>query len=343
MNEREVAVWFPAIRARSGADVFTERLCTALNAHGIRAAITWLPLRAEYAPWSVPVPKPPDWATVAHVNSWLPQRFWPSDLPVVCTLHSCVHDPALTPFKRPLQRLYHRFWIERVERAALTRAQHVVAVSHYTARMAAAAFGRQQISVIPNGIDTAFFTPVVRTEPHTPFRLLYVGNWNRLKGVDMLGPIMTALGAGFALYYTADRSGRHNCYPLPGNCYCLGRLNAEALHQAYQQADALLFPSRLEGFGLVAAEAMACGLPVIAARSSSLPEVVEEGKTGLLRAVDEVDQFVAAARLLATDRGLWRRMRQAARERVETRFSEHQQVNRYLRVYTDLTDPSQRL
>lgn len=54
MSENPLAVWFPAVRSYSGADVFTERLCAGLNARGIRAEISWLPLRAEYAPWSVP-------------------------------------------------------------------------------------------------------------------------------------------------------------------------------------------------------------------------------------------------------------------------------------------------
>jgi len=331
-------VWFPAIRAHSGADVFTERLCAALNARGIRAEIHWLPLRAEYAPWSVPMPRPPGWATVAHVNSWLPQRFWPPGLPVVCTVHSCVHDPALSPFKRPLQRLYHRFWIRRVENAALTRASRVVAVSRYTAHVARAVFGFETIEVIHNGVNTDFFTPSSRELTNRPFRFLYVGNWDARKGVDVLSPILRELGDDFELVYTADRLGQHRRYPLPSNARCLGRLDAEGLRAAYAQADALLFPSRLEGLPLTVLEAMACGLPVIAASSSSLPEVVADGETGLLCPVDDVAAFVAAARRLQGDVGLWRTMRLAARERAVALFDEAKQVERYLDHYRALAD-----
>ncbi|QGU31758.1 glycosyltransferase family 4 protein [Thermochromatium tepidum] len=328
-----LGVWFPAIRAGSGADVFTERLCAALIARGVRAEITWLPLRAEYAPWSVAVPPPPEWATVAHVNSWLPQRFWPRDLQVVCTVHHSVHDPALEPFKSALQRLYHRFWIYRIEQSSLRRAQRVVTVSRYTAQAVTAAFGKRSIDVIPNGVDTDFFTPSNRELPNEPFRLLHVGNWIPRKGVDLLASILRELGEEFELVYTADRSGQHRRYPLPSNARCLGRLDAEGLRAAYTQADALLFPSRLEGFGLVAAEAMACGLPVIAASSSSLPEVVADGETGLLCPVDDVAAFVAAARRLQGDVGLWRTMRLAARERAVALFDEAKQVERYLDLY----------
>ncbi|MFN3594090.1 MAG: glycosyltransferase [Thiobacillaceae bacterium] len=71
--------------------------------------------------------------------------------------------------------------------------------------------------------------------------------------------------------------------------------------EAYRQADALLFPSRIEGLPLTVIEAMACGLPVIAAKSASLPEVVAHGATGLLCPVDDVGAYVSAPRTLAGD------------------------------------------
>lgn len=333
----EPAVWFPAVRAHSGADVFTERLCAGLNAHGIHAEITWLPLRAEFAPWSVAVPSPPAWATVVHVNSWLHPRFLPRDRPIVSTLHSCVHDPQLRPYKSLSKALYHIIWIRRIEAANLRCAAHVVAVSRYTAQAAQAAFGRQGIEVIYNGVDTDFFSPVARNQPHQPFRLLYVGNWNPLKGVDLFCPILQTLGEDFELLYTADRNGAHTPYALPANCQCIGRLNARDLVQAYQNADALLVPSRLEGFGLVAAEAMACGLPVIAANTSSLPEVIEHGKTGLLCPVDDVSAFAAAARTLAQNPARWQAMRQAARSRAVALFSAQEQLMRWIALYQSLS------
>lgn len=334
--ERSMAVWFPAVRAGSGADVFTVRLCAALNARGIRADITWLPLRAEYAPWSVPVPQPPVWATLAHVNSWLHPRFLPRDLPIVSTLHSCVHDPALLPYKRPAQALYHAAWIRRVEAANLRRAQRIVAVSHYTARAAQAAFGLQDVQVIHNGIDTTRFVPAARQAPHRPFRLLYVGNWIARKGVDLLAPVLQTLGPDFELLYTADRNGAHTRYALPPNARCMGRLDTDGLVAAYQQADALLFPSRLEGLPLTVIEAMACGLPVIVANASSLPEVVEAGVTGLLCAVDDVAAFAAAARRLASDTARWRAMREAARQRAQQHFSQERQAERWIALYLAL-------
>lgn len=327
------AIWFPAIRAGSGADVFTERLCAELNKRGIRAEITWLPLRAEYAPWTVAKPKTPAWANIVHANSWLHPRFLPNGLPVVTTLHFCVHDPALAPYKRPAQRLYHAAWIRQVEATHLARAARIVAVSHYTAQAAKAAFGLEHIEVIHNGVHTMSFKPTTRQEPNRPFRLLYVGNWSDRKGVDLLAPIMHQLGNDFELAYTADRKGAHESYALPANSHCLGRLTGKELITAYQQADALLFPSRLEGLPLTVLEAQACGLPVIATRASSLPEVVDDGVTGFLCASDDVRTFAEAACRLADDSELWLTMKQVGRQRTENNYKLETMIDLYIDMY----------
>jgi len=329
----EPAVWFPAVRAGSGTDVFTERLAEGLKARGIRAEITWLPLRAEYTPWAVPRPRPPAWANIVHANSWLHPRFLPHGLPLVTTLHSCMHDPALTPYKGPAQRLYHAAWIKRIEAAHLHCATRIVAVSHYTAQAAKAAFGLEGSEIIHNGVDTTHFQPAPRGEPNRPFRLLYVGNWSVLKGVDLLAPILSELGSDFELAYTSDRNGRHERFALPPNSSCLGRLSGEALTATYQQADALLFASRLEGLPLTVLEAQSCGLPVIAARVASLPEVVEDGVTGLLCPQDDVRAFANAVRRLAVGPDLWRGMRKAASQRAENTFSLDAMVDGYRMLY----------
>lgn len=330
----EPAVWFPTVRAGTGADVFTMRLCEGLNARGIRAEITWLPHRAEYLPWSVQAPQAPSWANIVHANTWLHRRFLPSGLPLVLTMHLCVHDPALTPYKSLAQALYHRIWIRRVEHAALRRASRIVAVSRYTRDRTERAFGIAAIEVIPNGVPIPRdLETLPERQPHDPFRLLYVGNWSTRKGVDMLEPIMESLGQGFELRYTADAHGKHRKARLPANCRCIGRLGQQELRNAYREADALLFPSRLEGLPLTVMEAMANGLPVVAANASSLPEVVQHGAGGYLCPMDDPTAFVSAIRQLAANQSQWRRCTESAALDAGQQFDVNRSIEAYLAVY----------
>jgi glycosyltransferase involved in cell wall biosynthesis len=84
----------------------------------------------------------------------------------------------------------------------------------------------------------------------------------------------------------------------------LGRLSEKELIDEYQKCDALLFPSRFEGFGYVALEAMSCGKPVVATDSSSIPEVVENGVSGLLCPIDDIEAFVNACSQLEENKEL---------------------------------------
>lgn len=327
-------VWLPAIRAHSGTDIFTMRLVEALNRRGIRAEITWLPHRAEYVPWSARVPRPPAWANLVHISSWLPQRFIPTSLPLIATIHLVVHDPALAPYKSWLQSVYHELWIKRVERNVLSRARAVTAVSTYTGKQAQCVFDRRGIVTIPNWIDTDLFRPRQKSSSHRPFRLLYIGNWSRRKGVDLLPHIMRRLGPAFELHYTSGLRSADMPKRLPSNMIPLGAIRDKAkLISVYQTADALLFPSRLEGFGLAALEAQACGVPVIAANNSALPEVVADGESGILCSSEDIDAFVCAARTVADNPKLWRHMSDAGRERAITQFAESTAVARYIACY----------
>lgn len=335
--KRAVAVWFPTVRTNTGTDVFTERLVAGLIERGVRAEVTWLPLRAEYAPWTVPVPTQPSWSHVAHVNTWLPPRFLPKRLPIVATLHHSVHNPALRPHKGRIREAYHRCWIAPNERRVMCRASRVVAVSGFAAELARRTLLDLPIEVIHNGIDTESFRPGKRVRKRgEPFRLLYVGSWAVLKGVGFLAPIMRELGPGFELRYTSDPKAKIDRAEMPGNMRDLGRLRSEEVVAVMQNVDALLFPSRSEGFGLVVAEAMACGLPVIATRGSSLTEVVEDGVTGILCPEGDITAFAAAARILAADSDLAVEMSSAARAVCVRRFGIGGMIQAYLDIYQSL-------
>ena len=174
MNSAAPAIWFPTVRTGTGTDVFTQRLVADLCKRGVRAEITWLPLRAEYAPWTMPIPRPPAWATVAHVNTWLHTRFIPRSLPVVATIHHAVHHPDASAYKGPLRAAYHRWWIAPNERRVLRQIQRVVAVSQFVADSTRHSLLDVPMQVIYNGVDTERFRPGTRQrQSGEPFKLLF--------------------------------------------------------------------------------------------------------------------------------------------------------------------------
>lgn len=329
------AIWFPTVRTGTGTDVFTERLVKGLNEQGIKAEITWLPLRAEYAPWTVKATKPPSWATVVHVNTWLHSRFLPKHLPIVATLHHSIHDPALRPYKGWLRAAYHRWWIAPNERRVMRRATSITAVSEFVANMARQTLCDISMQVIYNGVDTKLFTPSNYSQRlNQPLRLVYIGAWRKLKGVDLLAPTMRELGKGYELHYTGGPAAAADKPHMPNNMYDLGRLNQAEVIEAMQNADAFLFPSRSEGFGLVVAEAMACGLPVIAMSGTAVDEVVQHGRNGYL-CDDKQPQDLA--QMVRETSSSWPQLRQAARARVCERFDYGSMLDNYIETYQQLS------
>jgi glycosyltransferase involved in cell wall biosynthesis len=109
----------------------------------------------------------------------------------------------------------------------------------------------------------------------------------------------------------------------------VGEVDGADKNEFLRNAAALLFPIRWpEPFGLVMAEAMACGTPVIAFRQGSVPEIIEEGVTGFI--CDSEDEMIdAIARISEIDRG-------RCREVAEQRFSTERMADDYARLYADL-------
>jgi N-acetyl-alpha-D-glucosaminyl L-malate synthase BshA len=107
----------------------------------------------------------------------------------------------------------------------------------------------------------------------------------------------------------------------------------EKVNELLPLADLLLMPSELESFGLAALEAMACKVPSIATRVGGVPELIDDGITGLLYAVGDVDAMAAGALSLLKDRDRLQAMREAGRKTAQTRFCSTLVVPQYLRYY----------
>ena len=103
----------------------------------------------------------------------------------------------------------------------------------------------------------------------------------------------------------------------------------------YNLADIFVLPSRLEGFGLVAAEAMACGKPVVASRAGALPEVVADSETGILCDPDDPADFARAIVMLLEHPSLADAMGRAGLARVKSLFQWDETARRTLELYEE--------
>jgi glycosyltransferase involved in cell wall biosynthesis len=159
------------------------------------------------------------------------------------------------------------------------------------------------------GVDRALFNPSRASRrlrdrlsggsPEAPL-LLYVGRLAAEKGIELLLPVLDALpGARLAIVGDGPHRDRLELHFGSAPVTFAGYLHGETLAAAYASADAFVFPSRTDTLGLVLAEAMASGCPVVAARAGGAVDLVREGVDGLLfEPGDALDAAHATRRLL---------------------------------------------
>lgn len=326
---KKPAIWFPAVQTNTGTDIFTKNLARELNGHGIRTEINWLPPHAEYLPWSIMMPQPPEWANIVHVNSWFPFRLLPSGIPIITTVHHTIHRPDFRKYKSFSQALYHRYWIAPNERNVLRKSSKVVAVSKHVAKATQEDLLNIPLDVIYNGVDVDRFTP--NTKPsRAKFQLLFAGSWNSRKGIDLLAPIMKKLGPQFELLYTGPEG--HRSEP---NMVNIGHTDHDKLLAFIQNADALLFPTRSEGLGLIVLEALACGTPVISTNIPPITELITHKMNGYLCDIDDVCQFTNAIVELSGSEMQQNNMRLQARNSAIYYYSSKIMTSKYIKAYSD--------
>lgn len=343
-ESERLRVWLPAIRAGSGADVFTLRLAEALRKAGHEPLLQWFDHRYELMPWRLKrVIAPPD-IDLVHAGSWQGFAFKRPGIPLVVTEHQYVAHPDFASYRRLPQALYHRFFCERWARRSYAVADAIVTVSEYCAAAMRADMVKP-VTVIHNWVDTERFSPANTAIYHghdqsstdRPFRFLFVGNPSRWKGADLLPTIASLLGAEFEIHCIGGLRTSFDIASLPKNMKLLPRMAPERMPELYRSVDAALIPTRYESFGYVALEAMACGLPVLGFDSSGTAEVCLQGKTALLTQVDDIQQLAAHARRLLADPSLCVRMGAAGRQRAIACFGEAQAIAAYLDVYRRVT------
>ncbi len=107
----------------------------------------------------------------------------------------------------------------------------------------------------------------------------------------------------------------------------------EDVAQIISVADLLLLPSEKESFGLVALEAMACGVPTVGTRTGGIPELVIHGECGFLAPVGDTEAMADYALRLLTDDALYARFREACLRRARNEFNSERITDQYEQIY----------
>jgi len=205
-------------------------------------------------------------------------------------------------------------------RPVLQRARLVIAASSFLAEEACA-LGARDVRVVPSGVAI----PGRVGEPEEPPHILYVGRLSAEKGVLEL---MEAC-RGLPLEVVGDGPLRNR---IPD---ALGFVPPGELGPYYERAAVVAVPSRREGYGMVAREAMAWGRPVVASSIGGLVDAVEDGVTGLLVPPGDAGRLREALERLLADAELRGRLGAAGRVRATEELSFEASTDALLAVYDE--------
>lgn len=318
------------------------------------------PLRPVLAAFSrnLAMTADPPAADVVHAHTWYTHLAGLTmsgayGLPLVVTVHSL--EP-LRPWKR--EQLGGGYDLSAwVERQALEQAQAVIAVSAAARQDVLDHFSTDpdRVHVVHNGIDAAAFAPDqgrdtlerLGIDAGRPY-VLFVGRITRQKGITTLIEAIPHLDAEIGVVLAAGQpdtpelaaevergvaDARASAANRPIH-WIAEQLDRATLRQLYSHAALFACPSIYEPFGITNLEAMACGAPVVASRVGGIPEVVVQGRTGLLvdPPADPV-AWAAAINPLVADPTRRAEMGEAGRQRAVEQFSWTAVATRTMQVY----------
>jgi len=258
-------------------------------------------------------------------------------LPVVTTLHGT--DITIVG----QDHSYHA-----ITRFSIERSDRITSVSQWLKDETVRAFGCNncRVDVVPNFVDpTVFDRRSHGTGLHEELGggkpvIMHISNFRPVKRVRDVVRVFAKIRAvrPSVLVMVGDGPDRGaaeeeaRTLGVAGDVKFLGKIDAVAPLLA--AADMYVFPSESESFGLSALEALASGVPVVAARVGGVPEVVRDGVTGALLPLGDVDGLAAAAlALLEPDR--WATVSAAAQADARARFATADVVRQYEQIYAE--------
>jgi D-inositol-3-phosphate glycosyltransferase len=294
-------------------------------------------------------------ADVVHANYWLSgvvahRIKHVLDIPFVSTFHTLARVKAEGGDPEP-------GWRDTAEAELINCADAICVSCVEEEQQFRRLYGnpRGRIEIVAPGVEHAFFAPGERSGARAAIDvpadvpvILFVGRIQPLKGPDVAIRALHALGRDALLLIVGGSSGVDGDAEVARAHQLVDELGLHdrvrfvppqphhILSSYYRAADVVIVPSRSESFGLVALEAAACGIPVVASAVGGLQSLVDHGETGFLIARRDPEQFAAAIERILDDPLLAASMSVAAAARAK-RYTWSFAAARLRRLYADLT------
>jgi glycosyltransferase involved in cell wall biosynthesis len=244
-------------------------------------------------------------------------------------------------------------WLSRFQRASYlfpSESERQLFLSHH------GQIPTQRTAVVPNAVDLELFQPTHGgSNPLAkPLRVGFAGQWVPGKGIAELLEAWRSVKstvpnaelhlAGGAQLWKAttepvgalECAGRIRRMEQEGLLSAVGPLPHMRMREFWNSLSVAVVPSHSESFGLVALEAMACGVPVLATAVGGLKEIIQDGESGLLVPPGDVASLARGLATLLTDDALRSRLAMSARRRAET-FSVERRSRELLQLLAERT------
>jgi glycosyltransferase involved in cell wall biosynthesis len=207
-------------------------------------------------------------------------------------IHHTQQDRTISYYESPT---HHREICQNKD-AEVALADLVITCSEYAkATYVAAGVPERKIAAIPLGVDLDLFFPQSGKAPRSVPTLLFVGATSHRKGIDLLCQALCNIadrGREVELLVVGPASDNHSWVQKAeprGRVHYRGSLSQDALADEYRAADCLVLPSRHDSFGMVVAEALACGVPAIVSSEVGAKALIKDGVSGWIVPAGDVE------------------------------------------------------
>lgn len=238
-----------------------------------------------------------------------------------------------------------------ITRYAIDESDGVTSISDYLRRKTVETFGTTRpIQVISNFVNCDLYvrnpvlTPTIRAQYAEPGHavLVHLSNFRPVKRVQDVIQIFARVAREVParLLMVGDGPDRSSAEWLAKSLKISDRVNflgkLDQVNELLPAADLMLMPSEMESFGLAALEAMACEVPTIGTQVGGVPELIDDGLTGLLFPVGDVDAMAKAAIALLQDRKRLDAMARAGRQKAQQTYCATKVIPRYEEFYESM-------